>query len=160
MIFYAIFERRFWFIFLCTIGGINGLFYKLAITELRTQQRTYSAECSTYQCDKGGLQKGEGLETNGCPLYSHPAQLEDNRDCVLCMTCLKAFPHRSVEVNLRPPGIELWTTNVARSYEVALLLLLLGGIFIHRLPELSYWLKLNLYLTNFWQHLELTIINI
>ena len=65
--------------------------------------------------------KGEGQETLGCPLYSHPAQLEDNRDCVLCMTCLKACPHRSVEFNLRPPGIELWTTHQPRSYEVALM---------------------------------------
>jgi polyferredoxin len=97
---------------------MNGLFAKLSMTELRAQQGTCSAECTTYQCYKGGPQKGEGLETAGCPLYSHPAQLEDNRDCVLCMTCLKACPHRSVEVNLRPPGIELWTTHNPRTYEV------------------------------------------
>jgi polyferredoxin len=126
MIFSAIFERRFWCRYLCPIGGMNGLFAKLSMTELRAQQGTCSAECTTYQCYKGGPQKGEGLATLGCPLYSHPAQLEDNRDCVLCMTCLKACPHRSVEVNLRPPGIELWTTHVPRTYEVALLLLLLG----------------------------------
>ena len=157
MIFAAIFERRFWCRYLCPIGGMNGLFAKLSMTELRAQQGTCSAECSTYQCYKGGPRKGEGLETNGCPLYSHPAQLEDNRDCVLCMTCLKACPHRSVEVNLRPPGIELWTTHVARSYEVALLLLLLGGVFVHRLPELNSWLGLNIDLTNFWQHLGLAM---
>ncbi len=152
MIFSAIFERRFWCRYLCPIGGMNGLFAKLSMTELRAQQGTCSAECTTYQCYKGGPQKGEGLETGGCPLYSHPAQLEDNRDCVLCMTCLKACPHRSVEVNLRPPGIELWTTHVPRTYEVALLLLLLGGVFLHRLPELLSELGLSLDLTEFWQH--------
>ncbi|MGE5659283.1 MAG: sigma 54-interacting transcriptional regulator [Actinomycetota bacterium] len=152
MIFSAIFERRFWCRYLCPIGGMNGLFAKLSMTELRAQQGTCSAECTTYQCYKGGPQKGEGLETDGCPLYSHPAQLEDNRDCVLCMTCLKACPHRSVEVNLRPPGIELWTTHIPRSYEVALLLLLLGGVFLHRLPEIQAWLGLNLDLTQFWPH--------
>ena len=157
MIFSAIFERRFWCRYLCPIGGMNGLFAKLSMTELRAQQGTCSAECTTYQCYKGGPQKGEGLETGGCPLYSHPAQLEDNRDCVLCMTCLKACPHRSVELNLRPPGIELWTTHVKRSYEVALLLLLLGGIFLHRLPELQAWLGLNLPLTAFWTHLGVSI---
>ncbi|HEY9605060.1 MAG TPA: sigma 54-interacting transcriptional regulator [Allocoleopsis sp.] len=152
MICSAIFERRFWCRYLCPIGGMNGLFAKLSMTELRAQQGTCSAECTTYQCYKGGPQKGEGLETNGCPLYSHPAQLEDNRDCVLCMTCLKACPHRSVEVNLRPPGIELWTTHIPRTYEVALLLLLLGGVFLHRLPELQLELGLSLDLTKFWQH--------
>ncbi len=158
MIFSAIFERRFWCRYLCPIGGMNGLFAKLSMTELRAQQGTCSAECTTYQCYKGGPQKGEGLETGGCPLYSHPAQLQDNRDCVLCMTCLKACPHRSVELNLRPPGIELWTTHVPRSYEVALLLLLLDGIFLHRLPEIQACLGLNLDLTPFWTHLGISLV--
>ena len=157
MIFSAIFERRFWCRYLCPIGGMNGLFAKLSMTELRAQQGTCSAECTTYQCYKGGPQKGEGMETDGCPLYSHPAQLEDNRDCVLCMTCLKACPHRSVELNLRPPGIELWTTHVPRSYEVALLMLLLGGIFLHRLPEIEAVLGLNLNLTQFWPHFAVSL---
>lgn len=158
MIFSAIFERRFWCRYLCPIGGMNGLFAKLSMIELRAQQGTCSAECTTYQCYKGGPQKGEGLETGGCPLYSHPAQLEDNRDCVLCMTCLKACPHRSVELNLRPPGIELWTTHVPRTYEVALLLLLLGGVFLHRLPQIQAWLGWTFDLTQFWTHLGVSLI--
>lgn len=152
-----IFERRYWCRYLCPIGGMNGLFAKLSMTELRAQQGTCSAECTTYQCYKGGAQKGEGLETNGCPLYSHPAQLQENRDCVLCMTCLKACPHRSVEFNLRPPAIELWTTHIPRTYEVALLLLLLGGAFLHRLPEISLALGLSTNFTPFFPHLGLSI---
>jgi transcriptional regulator with AAA-type ATPase domain/NAD-dependent dihydropyrimidine dehydrogenase PreA subunit len=152
MIFSAIFERRFWCRYLCPIGGMNGMFAKLSITELRAQQGICSAECTTYQCYKGGAQKGEGMETDGCPLYSHPAQLEDNKDCVLCMTCLKACPHRSVEFNLRPPGIELWTTHVPKSYEVALLFLLLDVVFLHRLPEIETKLNWELNLDSFWIH--------
>ena len=158
MIFSAIFERRFWCRYLCPIGGMNGLFAKLSMTELRAQQGTCSAECTTYQCYKGGPAKGEGQETNGCPLYSHPAQLTDNKDCVLCMTCLKACPHRSVEVNLRPPGIELWTTHIPHSYEVALLFLLLNVIFLHRLPEISARLSLNLHLDQFSNHALVSVI--
>ncbi|MHC5828649.1 MAG: AAA family ATPase, partial [Nostoc sp.] len=60
--------------------------------------------------------------------------------------------------NLRPPGIELWTTHVPRSYEVALLFLLLGGIYLHRLPELLSSLGLQLDLTQFWQHLGLSLL--
>jgi transcriptional regulator with AAA-type ATPase domain/NAD-dependent dihydropyrimidine dehydrogenase PreA subunit len=152
MICSAIFERRFWCRYLCPIGGMNGMFAKLSVTELRAQQGTCSAECTTYQCYKGGPKKGEGLETNGCPLYSHPAQLEDNKDCVLCMTCLKACPHRSVEFNLRPPGIELWTSHTPKSYEVALLFLLLNVIFLHRLPEIATRFNLNWHLEIFREH--------
>lgn len=152
IIFSQIFERRFWCRYLCPIGGMNGLFAKLSITELRAQQGTCSAECTTYQCYKGGPAKGEGQATEGCPLYSHPAQLDDNRDCVLCMTCLKACPHRSVEVNLRPPGIELWTTHIPRSYEVALLLLLVNAVFLHRLPAIIATLGVSWDLKDFGVH--------
>ena len=158
MICSAIFERRFWCRYLCPIGGMNGMFAKLSMTELRAQQGTCSAECTTYQCYKGGAAKGEGQETNGCPLYSHPAQLADNKDCVLCMTCLKACPHRSVEFNLRPPGIELWTTHTPHTYEVALLFLLLNVIFLHRLPEISARLNLDLQLDRFSNHALASVI--
>ncbi len=131
-----LFERRFWCRYLCPIGGMNGLFAKLSMVELRAQQGICSATCETYHCYKGGPAEGEGQATGGCPVYSHPAQLTDNRNCVLCMTCLKACPHRSVELNLRPPGIELWTTHQPSFSEIALLFLLAGAVLLHRLPEL------------------------
>ncbi len=152
VIFSLLFERRFWCRYLCPIGGMNGLFGKLAMIELRAQQGICAATCNTYHCYKGGPAEGEGLETGGCPVYSHPAQLEDNRDCVLCMTCLKACPHRSVELNLRPPGIELWTTHQPSYSEVALLLLLFGAVFLHRLPEIADRFHLPLNLSNFGIH--------
>jgi transcriptional regulator with AAA-type ATPase domain/NAD-dependent dihydropyrimidine dehydrogenase PreA subunit len=158
MICSALFERRFWCRYLCPIGGMNGLFAKLSMTELRAQQGICSATCTTYQCYKGGPEKGEGQETNGCPIYSHPAQLQDNRDCVLCMTCLKACPHRSVEFNLRPPAIELWTTHTPTAHEVALLFLLMGAVCLHHLPTLQQWLPIAVSLEDFWPHVGLSIV--
>lgn len=158
VIFSLLFERRFWCRYLCPIGGMNGLFAKLSMTELRAQQGICSATCTTYQCYKGGPQKGEGMETGGCPLYSHPAQLEDNRDCVLCMTCLKACPHRSVEFNLRPPGIELWTTHTPTYPEVCLLFLLFGAVFLHRLPEIEAEFGWDLYLDHFAIHAGVSLL--
>ena len=158
VIFSLLFERRFWCRYLCPIGGMNGLFAKLSMVELRAQQGICSASCTTYQCYKGGPQKGEGLETGGCPLYSHPAQLQDNRDCVLCMTCLKACPHRSVELNFRPPGIELWTTHKPSYAEISLLFLLFGAVFLHRLPEIEQKLGLNLQLDNFGIHAGVSVL--
>jgi hypothetical protein len=47
------------------------------------------------------------------------------------MTCLKACPHRSVQVNLRFPAADLLENHQGFWAEVALLLLLLGGVFMH-----------------------------
>ena len=153
MICSTLFERRFWCRYLCPIGGMNGLFAKLSITELRAQKGICSATCNTYHCYKGGPAEGEGQETEGCPVYSHPAQLSDNRNCVLCMTCLKACPHHSIELNIRPPAIELWTTPNGTTYEVALLLLLWGAVLLHRLPKLTTLvLGSDAILEGFWGH--------
>ncbi len=157
----VLFERRFWCRYLCPIGGMNGLFAKLSMVELRAQQGICSASCNTYHCYKGGPAEGIGQATNGCPIYSHPAQLTDNRNCVLCMTCAKACPHQSVELNLRPPGIELWTSHKGTSYEVALLLLLLGAVFLHRLPQLTLlvWGDVSV-LDGFWGHAIASLITL
>jgi hypothetical protein len=63
-----------------------------------------------------------------------------------------------VEFNLRPPAIELWTTHVPRTYEVALLLLLLGGAFLHRLPEITSVFGLPTITAAFFPHLAVSLL--
>ncbi len=138
--FSLIYERRLWCRYLCPIGGMNGMFAKLSMVELRSTQQVCGSQCSTFGCYKGSsatpvtfadVLPTEGQATGGCPLYSHPAQLQDNRDCMLCMTCLKACPHRSVQLNLRFPTSDLLDNHQGFWAEVALLLLLFGGVFMH-----------------------------
>ncbi|MGB7084621.1 MAG: sigma 54-interacting transcriptional regulator, partial [Phormidesmis sp.] len=143
-----IYERRLWCRYLCPIGGMNGMFAKLSIIEVRSTQQVCGSQCSTFGCYKGSpatpvsfepALPTEGQATDGCPLYSHPAQLKDNRDCVLCMTCLKACPHRSVQVNLRFPASDLLEDHQGFWAEAALLLLLLGGVFMHHDSQILAW---------------------
>ena len=61
----------------------KALFAKLAFTELRARKGVCSGNCTTYHCFKGGpAEPPEGMETEGCPLGSHPANLSDNAACV------------------------------------------------------------------------------
>ena len=144
-----IYERRLWCRYLCPIGGMNGMFAKLSMVEVRSTQQVCGSQCSTFGCYKGSgatpvtfaqALPTEGQATSGCPLYSHPAQLQDNRDCVLCMTCLKACPHRSVQVNLRFPASDLLENHQKSWAEAALLLLLFGGVFMHHDHQILSWL--------------------
>lgn len=148
VIFSLMYERRLWCRYLCPIGGMNGMFAKLAMVELRSAQQVCGSQCTTFGCYKGSgatpvtfadALPREGQATGGCPLYSHPAQLQDNRDCMLCMTCLKACPNRSVQLNLRFPTSDLLDNHQGFWAEAALLLLLFGGVFMHHAPRLLGW---------------------
>lgn len=152
VIFSLIYERRVWCRYLCPIGGMNGMFAKLSMVELRSTQQVCGSQCNTFGCYKGseatpltfvdGL-PNEGQPGQGCPLYSHPAQLQDNRDCMLCMTCLKSCPNRSAQLNLRFPASDLLDQHRGFWAEVALLLLLLGGVFMHHGSTLLTWLGVD-----------------
>jgi len=137
-----LFEKRFWCRFLCPIGGMNGLFAKLAVSELRAEVGTCGGSCSTYACFKGGPADGEGLATEGCPLGTHPAHLSDNRNCVLCLTCAAACPHRSVQLRLRPPAADLQRGMDPPAGEAGLILVLAGGLCLHHWQRLLGWLPL------------------
>jgi len=134
------FEKRFWCRYLCPVGGMNGLFARLSILELRAQVGTCSGSCSSYACFKGGPSDGEGLATAGCPLGTHPAHLADNRNCVLCLTCAQACPHRSVQLSLRPPAADIQRDMALPSGEPGLLLVLTGDLCLHHWQRLLGWL--------------------
>jgi NAD-dependent dihydropyrimidine dehydrogenase PreA subunit len=136
------FEKRFWCRYLCPVGGMNGLFAKLSVLELRAQVGTCSGSCSSYACFKGGPADGEGLTTGGCPLGTHPAHLADNRNCVLCLTCAQACPHRSVQLALRPPAADLQREMDTPVGEPGLILVLAGDLCLHQAQRLLGWLPL------------------
>ncbi|MEB3264597.1 MAG: 4Fe-4S binding protein [Synechococcus sp.] len=137
-----LFEKRFWCRYLCPVGGMNGLFAKLSVLELRAQVGTCSGSCSTYACFKGGPAEGEGLATAGCPVGTHPAHLADNRNCVLCLTCAQACPHRSVQLRLRPPAADIQRDMAPPAGETGLILVLAGGVCLAFWPRLLGWLPL------------------
>lgn len=148
VVFSLLYERRLWCRYLCPIGGMNGLFAKLALVELRSTQQVCGSQCSTFGCYRGSQGTPvnfanplptEGQASAGCPLYSHPAQLQDNRDCMLCMTCLKTCPNRSAQLNLRFPASDLLDNHRGFWAEAALLLLLLGGVFMHHGDTILAW---------------------
>ena len=137
-----LFEKRFWCRYLCPVGGMNGLFAKLSILELRAQPGTCTGSCTSYACFKGGPAEGEGMASEGCPLGTHPAHLSDNRNCVLCLTCAQACPHRSVQLKLRPPLADLQRNMHTTAGEKGLILVLAGGIALHHWQRLLGWLPL------------------
>ena len=152
VLFSLIYERRLWCRYLCPIGGMNGMFAKLSMVELRATEQFCGTLCDVKACQKGScgspalfddVLPQEGQAGEGCPLYSPPAQLTDNRNCVLCMGCLKSCPNRSVQLNLRFPAADLLENHHGSMAEVYLLALLLGGILLHNSQRFLSWFGLG-----------------
>jgi polyferredoxin len=152
VIFSLIYEHRLWCRYLCPIGGMNGMFAKLSIIELRSTQAVCGSLCENPTCYKGGESNTpnfgealllEGQETEGCPLNLGPGKLTDNRNCILCMGCVKACPNRSVQLNLRFPGSDLWQNHQGFWAEIALMLLIFGGVFLHYSELILGWFNLE-----------------
>jgi polyferredoxin len=40
----------------------------------------------------------EGLPTDGCAMQLRASALPDNRECVMCMECLRACPNGNIQV--------------------------------------------------------------
>lgn len=160
-----IYERRLWCRYLCPIGGMNGMFAKLAVIELRATEQLCGSVCDVKACQKptcghkvnfAEALPNEGQDSYGCPLYSPPAQLSNNRDCVLCMGCVKSCPNRSVQLNLRFPAADLLENHRGFMAEAFLLLLLFGGVFMHNSQKILGWFGLaNLAIDS--QHLLIAV---
>ena len=84
-----------------------------------------------------------GLDTKPCLIKSA---------CVLHCLC-------SVEFRLRFPGSDLWSGHKALPYEVSLMFLLLGAVYVHHLPQLlgQFGVAPSL-LENAPQHIAATVV--
>jgi len=105
-IFFAYFyERQGWCAYLCGLGGIIGLFSRLSPIEFRADKNVCSARCTDHPCYTGTD------ERKGCPFFLLSPSVDSNFYCRLCGTCIKNCPHRSLNINLRFPGGEIWETR-------------------------------------------------
>ena len=100
-----LFERRAWCRYLCSLGGMAGVFATTSIIEFRGNLDVCSNECKTHACFVG-------TDTvKGCPMYQGAFALQNNEHCILCGNCVKICENLSPRINLRPPAIELITSG-------------------------------------------------
>jgi polyferredoxin/CRP-like cAMP-binding protein len=104
-LFSVFYERQGWCAYFCGLGGMMGLFARLSPFELRADKNVCTARCAGHQC-----YTGTG-ERKGCPLFLLAPAVDSNLSCKLCGSCIKNCQHRSLNLNLRIPGREIWETG-------------------------------------------------
>jgi len=129
IIFSLIFERKVWCRYICALGNMCGIYAMASILEVRANTNVCINECKTHQCFKGG-------KTYGCPMFRHPLFLEENQSCRVCTYCVQNCPYRSVQLNLRPPGQEIWTQAKPAKGGAFFSLLLASLLIVEILPDL------------------------
>ncbi len=123
--------RRSWCRHLCPMGGLAGLCSTTSLLELRPTPDICSAKCKGHSCFKG-----DG-RVEGCPMFQHVMFVESNRDCVLCLNCVRLCPNGSPRLNVRMPARELWLGIGARPQVARFVVMLLGLLVGQAL--IQYW---------------------
>ncbi|MEN6486362.1 MAG: sigma 54-interacting transcriptional regulator, partial [Syntrophobacteraceae bacterium] len=101
-LFCVLFERKTFCRYVCPLAGMLGAYSTMSIVEVRGNKKVCQTQCGQHACYKGSD------HAPGCPMFSYPASLGTNCECMMCFNCLKSCENRGVQLNLRPPLQELW----------------------------------------------------
>ncbi|HOS94130.1 MAG TPA: sigma 54-interacting transcriptional regulator, partial [Armatimonadota bacterium] len=126
LLFSFLFERRVWCRYLCPLGGVNGVYSTAALVELRANTDVCAYHCRAHEC----VSKEPG---RACPMLERPLAMDTNRNCNLCMNCVKHCPHGAIHLFLRRPGAEIWQIRTPMLSAGVLCLLLTGTMLTHGL---------------------------
>ena len=121
-----VFEKSAWCRHLCPLGGLGGIFSMSSMIEIRSNRNTCTTICTTHDCYKGSERAAP------CPMFLHLQFLSDNRNCKVCLNCIKNCTHNATRLNLRIPGAEIsslrQTTLAGALFSIILSGLLLAEI--------------------------------
>lgn len=93
-----IFGRRSWCKHFCPLGRMVASSSAISVIQLGSNSNVCSSQCQTHDCIKEG----------NCPMGLHPSAAAVNKDCVLCLSCLKRCKHQSVRLDARFPWYEFF----------------------------------------------------
>ncbi|RPH86704.1 MAG: 4Fe-4S binding protein [Desulfobacteraceae bacterium] len=132
-LFCVLYERKTFCRYVCPLAGLLGTYSTLSMVEVRGNKRICQTQCGQHHCLKG-TEKAEG-----CPMFSYPASLTTNAECMMCFNCLKSCDQRGVQVNLRPPLQELWRQSQPLLSLALFGVMLVGLMAHHQFMEGTYW---------------------
>jgi transcriptional regulator with AAA-type ATPase domain len=133
VVFCVLFERKTFCRYLCPLAGMLGAYSTMSILEVRGNKKVCQTQCGQHLCYKGTDQ------TVGCPMFSYPASLASNTECMLCLNCLKSCENRGVLVNVRPPLQEIWHQSQPMLSLSLFSVMLVGLMARHQFDHLLVW---------------------
>jgi len=133
----VLYERRAFCRYLCPLAGWLGAYSALSPLEIRGNKKVCQTQCGEHSCYKGTD------AVPGCPMFLYPAAMNSNAECLLCTNCVKSCENRGVQLNLRPPLVELWRNAVPTVALGVFAFVLLGIMYSHWITKLPFWKALK-----------------
>jgi polyferredoxin len=113
-----LYRRRTFCRHLCFFGALGGNYSTVSVVELRAR----AGLCAG--CPRGSCYRKDAVD---CPYGERPRALTSNRDCDLCLECVRKCRPGALQLRLRDPLTELASVRRPRP-EVAVLAALLVGV--------------------------------
>jgi transcriptional regulator with AAA-type ATPase domain/pSer/pThr/pTyr-binding forkhead associated (FHA) protein/polyferredoxin len=132
-VFCILFERKTFCRYVCPLAGMLGAYATMSIVEVRGNKKVCQTQCGEHSCYRGTEY------AQGCPMFSYPASLSTNSECMMCLNCLKSCENRGVQVNLRPPLHELWHQAQPLLSLSLFGVMLVGLMGRHQFTHLTWW---------------------
>lgn len=129
----AVYRRRTFCRYLCFFGALAGNYSMASVIELRPDGPTCKG------CQREACLTTEAAETlpDGCPMLERPRALAGNRECNLCLTCLRTCERRALALRVRDPLTELAFVRRPRLAVAGLAAMLVGVVAVQNLGMLE-----------------------
>jgi polyferredoxin len=141
-----VFRGRVFCRYLCPVGGMIGLYARVAPVEIGSADQEICRRCESKACYFGGTRRyrlalgGRNVEfplrRPGCPAFVYPPEAAANAACLMCTQCFKNCPYDNLRWGVRRPLAGLWLGKM-RDRSEALLVAVLTGIVFYRLAR--FW---------------------
>jgi polyferredoxin len=129
----AVYRRRTFCRYLCFFGALAGNYSMASVVELRPDGATCTG------CRREACLTREAAETHpdGCAMLERPRALAGNRECNLCLACVRACERRSLALRVRDPLTELSSVRRPRLAVAVLAAVLVGVVAVQNLGMLE-----------------------
>lgn len=129
----AVYRRRTFCRYLCFFGALAGNYSMASVVELRPDGATCAG------CRREACLTRDAAETHpdGCAMLERPRALAGNRECNLCLTCLRTCERRSLALRVRDPLTELASVRRPRLAVAVLAAVLVGVVAVQNLGMLE-----------------------
>jgi len=128
-----IWEKRTFCTYVCPIGHLLGLYSMLSSKKLRVINADVCNSCKTKDC----ISKSNHYNYVGrsCTSELYPAELKDNRSCIMCGQCHKSCTHNNIAIQKRRLAADLFTDIKLSWAEISFFLIITGFVVYEILSE-------------------------